>query len=636
MAVRVSIRLLDHFFGLWRVALVLILAVGAVSCGAWYSLTGQDDAVAAIRARDQHRLEWILSRVDMSDYAGVAGRNLLHYAAVHGRETMLGALLEHGISPNDTDQSGRLPLHYAIESDSDAVAKSLVAVTAQLDRADEQGLTPLMMAARKGKPELVEKLLSAGADPDRRNAEGATALSLAAAADHPQVVKILREVSKRPPATAAAADVARVGDVKTLRWMIEQGLDIWSTWKEGGEEINLAEVAVDSSPRAAALLMRYGAGLEVNGDAALVAFALRGESGRVKELLAAGADPNAGVPGADTAGRTVLMEVARLGLAETAKALIEAGADPQQSDEYGADSLWHAAVGHISSADRHAGLERGKERGAMVVDLLRMGATPSGGDVYDFTPLHAAAAWGNEESVAALLEAGSYIEVTDRNGRTPLIFAAQFGNRETLQALLEHGADPSATAHIGSSVVTYARLAERLGDAPEADFTALVRDAGGRLSYAPKQGTPPLSVKADERRIMQLDQSVAIYDSAEVGGAEGGGSHYTGESRGKLPYTTTCSGFACIYPPVVVIPAGTAVEMLYREADSGGRPYRVYMVHATGLRGLLFEDDLFGTWPPAGAASSELTIGRVAHIRGMRWVEAFDVDLSAATGGLIW
>ncbi|BAU57281.2 ankyrin 1 [Halorhodospira halochloris] len=606
---------------------MLGLVLGHVGgCALWQPLNGGRDAIEAIRAADQSRLEEALEVGDLTSYTDQVGRNLLHYAAVHGQDSMLVSLLEYGISPNKTDNSGRLPLHYALESDLTPALADLLEATQRVDQPDEQGLTPLMLAARNGQHEVVEKLLAAGADPDRRDELGATALSLAAAADHPRAVSILRQVTERPPSAYAAADVVRAGDVETLNWMIEHGLDIWATWEESGQEMNLAAVAVDSSPQAAALLMRYGAGLDATGDKALVAVALRGDVSRVKELLAAGADPNAEVPRADAAGRKVLMEVSRLGLVDTAMALIEAGADPQLADEHGADSLWHAAVGYISRRDRAAGLERGSSRDDILLALLEAGASPSGGDRFEFTPLHAAAAWGSKESVQALLDAGAALESTDRNGRTPLVFAAQFGNAQTLQELIDSGADPSAVSYIGSSVVTYARLADRLAGDGASGVAELVRSAGGGKSPGPRSGTPSLSVSSDERRVMRLDQPVAVYDSADPGGSSGR----------FLPYTTTCSGISCIYPPVVVLPAGTVVELIYREAGSSGRLHSIYMVQESGLRGFLFEDDLYGAWPPAGAAASELTVGRVAHIRGMRWVEEFDVNLTEASGGLIW
>jgi ankyrin repeat protein len=68
----------------------------------------------------------------------------------------------------------------------------------------------------------------------------------------------------------------------------------------------------------------------------LVRAALKGNTGRVIELLKAGANPDA----RDSQGRTPLIEAAFGGHTDTARALLEAGADPNVRD---ADS-WTALM----------------------------------------------------------------------------------------------------------------------------------------------------------------------------------------------------------------------------------------------------------------------------------------------------
>lgn len=585
----------------------------------------QRAAIEAIRDDDHAALvEALDSGIDPAA-ADQHERTLLHYAAVYGRERAVALLLERGVATDPVDAAGRHPLHYAVEGGHERATLRLLGVAQRIDVADEQGRTPLMIAALRGESRLLEALLAAGADPDRRDAAGATALSLAAAARHRVAAARLREVSRQAAAAPAVADVVRARDIETLRWMLAHGLNPEATWMEQGRRVNLADIAVAESAQIAALLQRYGVRPLTAGSAALAAAVLSGDEAAVEALLARAVDADAAVPGGEVGGRTVLHEAARLGRVAIIEQLLEHGADPARPDAYGADALWHAAVGYVASGDAVAGLERAASRSETVLALLAAGATPGGGDHYGFAPLHAAAAWGDGESVAALLNAGAPLEQQDRNGRTALTFAALFGNHETVEELLSRGADPSPVDHWGGTPITYARLAAAMaGDA--AARTAL-REAGGGKAPGPRRGTPPLAIGLDERRLMQLDRAVAIYDSARE----------EDEQRGRLlPYTTTCSGYSCIYPPIVVLPRGTVVELLYREAGDDGRLYSVYLVQEAGLRGLLFEDSFFGEWPPAGAASSEVTIGRIAHIRSMRWVEAFDIDLRAVSGGLIW
>jgi cytohesin len=71
----------------------------------------------------------------------------------------------------------------------------------------------------------------------------------------------------------------------------------------------------------------------------LVLAALKGNTGRVIELLDAGADPDA----SDLQGRTPLLEAAFGGHSTTVSALIEAGADPNTRDADGWTPLMEAA-----------------------------------------------------------------------------------------------------------------------------------------------------------------------------------------------------------------------------------------------------------------------------------------------------
>ncbi len=58
-------------------------------------------------------------------------------------------------------------------------------------------------------------------------------------------------------------------------------------------------------------------------------------------------------------------------------------------------------------------------------------------------PIHSAAAAGDNESVAALLEAGANPNVQQQGGYTPLHTAAHNNDRGLIELLLRHGANPA-------------------------------------------------------------------------------------------------------------------------------------------------------------------------------------------------
>lgn len=627
----------------------LCLAMGLAGCAGWGFYPWDRDAVDAARAGDREALEAAFADGARPDTVDPEGRSLVYHAAVQGHRDLVQWLVEQGADPDHTSPGGRTALHDAVAAGQPEVASFLLQAGADPDRADEAGRTPLMEAAARGHHDLVETLLTFGADPDRRTVDGDTALSVASARRHTRSTRLLRDVSSKPASAPAAAGVVRVGDVETLRWMMDRGLDPSEVWEVDGQAQSLLDVAARYSPRAAAVLIREGGVVAGDLDRALVVAALYGDPERVTQLLDEGADPDAVVDSGDATGRTALMEAARLGHVPVLQALFDAGADATLRDEHGATALWHAAVGYWNRRDSAAGLSRTEDRDTTVRAMLAAGVTPGEGDIHDFGPVHAVAAWGSAEALQALIEAGAYVEQSDRNGRTALAYAAQYDNLETAKVLLQAGADVQSVDRLGVRPIVHAALAARIqvpqGRDGDNGFGAGVgvsavetgRRSPGRVEERLREegalarrtpvgaDTPGLTVDVRERRIMQLERPLPIYDT--VG--------YDDASR-FLPYTTACADHGCRVPPVLILPPGAVVELIHRAVGEDGRLHGTFLVHEPGLDGVLFEDWVYGEWPPAGYSSSQLTIGRVAHIRSMPWVEAYGVNLREASGGVIW
>jgi ankyrin repeat protein len=147
----------------------------------------------------------------------------------------------------------------------------------------------------------------------------------------------------------------------------------------------------------------------------LMAAAAAGDTARVRELLAAGAEVDARAPRLNgfNDGHTPLLVAARDGHDEIVRLLLAAGADVNAVEPcFGAVPL-HKAV-----YNGHAGITADLVR-QPGVDLDFRGATNG------YTPLHDALWHGYEECARILVEAGARTDLLGHDGKTPFDLAAE-------------------------------------------------------------------------------------------------------------------------------------------------------------------------------------------------------------------
>ncbi|MBZ5574992.1 MAG: ankyrin repeat domain-containing protein [Acidobacteriia bacterium] len=115
-------------------------------------------------------------------------------AVTFGYADVVQTLIAAGASVTGTEGTGINLLHWAVIADRPTVIPILIAAGASLNARDENGYTPLMYAATIdfGDAEAVRALLQAGADRTIRNAEGRTALEQARHYEHRELAAALR------------------------------------------------------------------------------------------------------------------------------------------------------------------------------------------------------------------------------------------------------------------------------------------------------------------------------------------------------------------------------------------------------------------------------------------------------------
>lgn len=170
------------------------------------------------------------------------------------------------------------------------------------------------------------------------------------------------------------------------------------------------------------------------GRTALHQAAADGDTGKVRELLASGADPDVRVQSKEDYssewGNRPLHYAARKDHKRVVEMLLSAGAEVNAANDRGVTPT-HRAV---------------QIGGDSLELLLRWGADVGARDERGRAPLHWASTYPRLEVIERLIEVGADVGARDHEGRTPLHYAAQWGQLPVMEMLLDAGAELDARA----------------------------------------------------------------------------------------------------------------------------------------------------------------------------------------------
>lgn len=218
------------------------------------------------------------------------------------------------------------------------------------------------------------------------------------------------------------------GDVKALRRMVADGLDLGPRRAEDGDLVTPLQVAVGEGHAALArLFLEHGADVDVATEdvpmTPLVLAILRHRPDLVRLLIEHGADVRRQI----TEDRLAPLHTASgEGDLEIVVSLLDAGADIDVRAVNDATPL------HLAAQNGHS---------AVVDCLVKRGANTAAHDDEGCTPLHTAVIEGKPEIVEQLLTLGADPNAQDTRGQTPLHTAAEEGEIEAMRRLLAHGVD---------------------------------------------------------------------------------------------------------------------------------------------------------------------------------------------------
>ena len=162
----------------------------------------------------------------------------------------------------------------------------------------------------------------------------------------------------------------------------------------------------------------------------------RDDAGRIREMLAGGADPNA----RNERGQPAIMQAVR----DDAWKVFDVLAADRRTDLEILNPAEETPLMYLSLVGQY---ERAAALLARGVQVNRLG----------WTPLHYAAAKGHADVARLLLSHGAMPNAPAPDGTSPLMMAARANSAATVQLLLDAGADPSARNLSGQDAIDVAR-----------------------------------------------------------------------------------------------------------------------------------------------------------------------------------
>jgi ankyrin len=294
-------------------------------------------------------------------------------------------------------------------------------------------------------------------------------------------------------AEPAIVDAAVSGDLKAVRTLLRQGVDLAAAQPDGMTALHWAVQKRDLAMTDA--LLDAGADHSLTnrtGVRPLYLAAVNGDAAIIRRLLDAGEDANAVLT---AEGETVLMLTAFTGNPAAVDALLERGADVNTQQFRGQTALmWAAAEGHAEVVARL--LARGADPSLASTASTKPERRPPGG----MTALLFAARQGKLDAVRALLDGGADVNQASADSTSPLLIAVVNGHYDVAELLLERGADPD--------------IADANGRTP---LYAAIDLRNVQWSQGPAPELPQAAHLAMIERLLAADADPSIKITGEVG-----------------------------------------------------------------------------------------------------------------------
>ena len=369
-------------------------------------------------------------------------------------------ILDSGTDVNHVSSAGHTPLHIAVNKSNIDLVTLLLDQDVNIDSVTIDGKTPLHIAVDKNDEAIIQKLLAQNADTCLKDAPGNTSLHLAVRmkqGTRSEHVKVGASYRSPFPTSYQACSI------QTVQAIIDHGADVNAVNNRGQTALWFA--CIDGQDSFVKILIDTGADpriLDKYGDSCLHA-AIHGQCST--ETIQKIIDHDVHVNAVNNDGATPLLLACSAAQAEAVNALLKAKANPNIAFADGDTSLHAAIAADCSIETIQEIIDNGAEvnvvnktgRTALLFGcfyrqmdsvkvLLEAGADPSIADEEGFSCIHAAIdGYCSKDTLQALINHGTHIDATRKDGTNALLRACTTGQSESVMFLLGAGADVSIT-----------------------------------------------------------------------------------------------------------------------------------------------------------------------------------------------
>ena len=390
------------------------------------------------------------------------------------------------------------PLIFAVKTERARMVQTLLYHGADPNRADKDGNTALHYAVRLTEPEMVLLLLQHGAHDDRENRGGVTAAALAKSQKNKTILSLLKDVHPLFDSPehedlfklASKGNLPGIVSAEPAPAMLQQ--------RDSQNRTLLHHAVFGNNPRLLIYLLNKGIAIDaadLHGITPLIIAASHPKFLRALERLL---QRYPTLEHRTNNQSTALTIALRNGNPEGAMLLLR----------YGANILTHDGL-HTPLTLVHRGIEAYPESAdvyrQLLTQMLDRGAhTDIPTNKAGWTPLFHTVARMQDDTIRKhlqlLMQLGSDVNFTDKNGRTPMMVAASMGRKHAVEVLRNNYADMDTLDKYGWSALMLAVYYNHI------EVTRFLCECGCNVNLISPQGMSAmrLAQKHQRKRIIEL------------------------------------------------------------------------------------------------------------------------------------